>query len=172
MATPASFFIELSQSEQREWAKDLEKRLDISKISNTSVCLLDAGVNNGHPLLAPVLKDKDMHTVDPDKGTHDGGDHGTRMAEIAAYFSLEDKLETMDTIEGYHFLESVKIMNGGKDNEQELYGYITANAISLAEIENPDTIRSICMAITAPDSDIEKVFKKAFFSSYELPFWC
>lgn len=156
MATPASFFIELSQSEQREWAKDLEKRLDISKMSNTSVCLLDTGVNNGHPLLAPVLKDKDMHTVDPEKGTHDGGDHGTRMAGIAAYFSLEDKLETIDTIEIYHFLEFVKIMNGGRDNEQELYGYITANAISLAEIENPDTIRSICMAITAPDSDIEK----------------
>ena len=42
-------------------------------MSNTSVCLLDTGVNNGHPLLAPVLKDKDMHTVDPGKGTHDGG---------------------------------------------------------------------------------------------------
>ena len=72
-------------------------------------------------------------------------------------FCLEDKLETIDTIEIYHFLESVKIMNGGKDNEQELYGYITANAISLAEIENPDTNRSICMAITATDSDIEKM---------------
>ena len=27
MVTPTSFFIELSQSEQREWAKDLEKDL-------------------------------------------------------------------------------------------------------------------------------------------------
>lgn len=156
MATPTSFFVELSQSEQREWAKDLEKRLDLTKMSNTSVCLLDTGVNNGHPLLAPILRDKDMHTVDTDKGTHDVGDHGTNMAGIAAYFSIEDKLESMDTIEIYHFLESVKIMNGGKDNEQELYGDITASAVSLAEIENPETTRSICMAITAPDSDIEK----------------
>lgn len=38
MVTPTSFFVELSQPEQREWVKDLERRLDVAKMSNTSVC--------------------------------------------------------------------------------------------------------------------------------------
>ncbi|MCR3922913.1 MAG: S8 family peptidase, partial [Firmicutes bacterium] len=156
MATPVSFFVELSEEEQGDWVEDLEKRVDTSKVSNTSVCVLDTGVNNGHPLLSQVLKDKDMHAVDSNKGVHDKDGHGTRMAGIATYFNLEEKLESMAVIEVYHFLESVKIMDQGTDNKPELYGYITANAVSLAEIENPETNRSICMAITSPDSDIEK----------------
>lgn len=46
-------------------------------------------------------------------------------------------------------------MNKPNDNKEELYGYITARAISLAEIENPDVNRSICMAITG-NTNIEK----------------
>jgi len=154
MATPVSYFIELSQEEQREFIRDMVDRVDTSKRSNTAVCLLDTGVNNGHPLLNMVLKDKDMHVVDPSKDVHDKDGHGTCMAGIATYFNLEEKLESMDTIEVYHFLESIKIMDTGKDNPPELYGYITANAVSLAEIENPDINRSICMAITSEDTAI------------------
>jgi hypothetical protein len=156
MVTPVSYFVKLSQSEQREWVKDLTNRVNISEMSNTAVCLLDTGVNNGHPLLKKVLKDKDMHAVDPAKDVYDKDGHGTRMAGIAAYYNLEEKLDSMNTIEIYHFLESVKIMDNGRENKQELYGYVTASAISLAEIENPDINRSICMAITASDTDIKK----------------
>lgn len=156
MVSPTSFFVGLSAVEQREWAKDLERRVDVSNTLNTSVCLLDTGVNNGHPLLRKVLKDKNMHTVHPDKRPYDKNGHGTLMAGIATYFNLEEKLESMDTIEIYHFLESAKIMDDGKDNDKELYGYITANAVSLAEITNPNINRSICMAISTSDVDIEK----------------
>src|SRR5690554_387536 len=135
MVTPVSYFLNLSPPEQREWIDHFITRVNISEISNTSVCLLDTGVNNGHPLLEKVLKDTDMHVVDPSKDVYDKNRHGTQMAGIATYYNLEEKLESMGTIELYHFLESVKIMDKNKDNKPELYGYVTASAISLAEIE-------------------------------------
>lgn len=152
MATPTGFFDELSEADQRAFAKDLRNRLDVSSRSNTSVCLLDTGVNNGHELLEPHLGDDNMHAVDLSKGVYDNDDHGTKMAGIAAYYTLEDKVESADPIEVNHFLESVKLLDKSSDNDPELYGYVTQMAVSLAEIQNPETNRSICMAITAPTS--------------------
>ncbi len=155
MVTPTGFFDKLSESDQRDFVKDLLERLDFSSRSNTSVCLLDTGVNNGHDLLAPLLSDENMHAVDVSKGVNDIADHGTRMAGIASYYTLEDKLESSDPIVINHFLESVKLFDNGDDNKRELYGYITESAISLAEIQNPETNRAICMAVTAPANTLK-----------------
>ncbi len=149
MPIPTSFFTNLSRAEQREWSLELMDRIQLHDSSNTSVCLLDTGVNNGHPILKKLVKDSDKHTIDIIKGTDDKAGHGTKMAGIAAFFTLEDKLETMEIVEVYHFIESVKMMDKSYDNPEELYGDLTAEAISLAEIENPETKRVICMAITA-----------------------
>ncbi|HCS10327.1 MAG TPA: hypothetical protein DIV40_02615 [Clostridiales bacterium] len=155
MSTPVSFFYDLASYEQRERIKELSERIDTSKQSDTSICILDTGINNGHPLLEKVVNDKDKHAVEPYMGVDDIDGHGTNMAGIAAFFNLEDAFESNDIIEINHFLESVKIMNKPNDNKEELYGYITARAISLAEIGNPDVNRSICMAITG-NTSIEK----------------
>ncbi|MCR4612042.1 MAG: S8 family peptidase [Lachnospiraceae bacterium] len=152
MVTPISFFTDLTTWEQKEWITELEKRIDISKISNTSVCILDTGVNNAHPLLKPVLKDSDMHSVDVAKGVDDRRGHGTEMAGIATYFDLQEKLESMSVVEIYHFLESVKILNNPNDNDEDLYGAITQQAAYIVETENPNTNRTLCMAITTPES--------------------
>ena len=96
-----------------------------------------------------------MHAIDPDKGVHDNADHGTRMAGIASYFTLEEKMEGSDPIIINHFLESVKLFDRSNDNPQELYGYITQDAINLAEIQNPETNRTICMAVTAETNAIK-----------------
>ena len=137
MITPASFYTDMTAWEQKEWVAELEKRLDVSKRSNTSVCLLDTGVNNAHPLLKTVLKDTDMHTVDVARGVDDRRGHGTEMAGIATYFDLQEKLESMSVVEVYHYLESVKILNNSNDNDEELYGAITQQAAYIAETENP-----------------------------------
>lgn len=155
MVTPTGFFDNLSETDQREFVKDLSERIDVSSRSNTSVCLLDTGVNNGHELLKPLLFDENMHSVDVSQSAYDIADHGTRMAGIAAYFTLEDKLESSDPIVVNHFLESVKLFDNSGDNHRELYGYVTENAISLAEIQSPETNRSICMAVTAPTNAIK-----------------
>lgn len=152
LITPISFYTDMETWEQREWVAELEKRLDVSKSSNTSVCLLDTGVNNAHPLLKAVLKDTDMHTVDVSRGVDDRRGHGTEMAGIATYYDLQEKLESMSVVEVYHYLESVKILNDSNDNEEDLYGAITQQAAYIAETENPDANRTFCMAITTPES--------------------
>ena len=153
MITPISFYTDMATWEQREWVAELEKRLDVSKSSNTSVCLLDTGVNNAHPLLKAVLKDSDMHTVDVSRGVDDRRGHGTEMAGIATYYDLQEKLESMSVVEVYHYLESVKILNNPNDNDEDLYGAITRQAAYIAEAENPDTNRTFCMAITSSESN-------------------
>ena len=153
MPIPSSFFTDLTNAEQREWSLDLKDRIQMHNSSNTSVCLLDTGVNNGHPILEQLVKDKDRHAVDITKGVDDNSGHGTKMAGIASFFTLEDKLEIRDLVDVYHFIESVKMMDKSADNPEELYGDFTSEAISIAEIENPETNRVICMAITA-ESDL------------------
>lgn len=152
MTTPISFYTDMTAWEQKEWVEELEKRVDVSKQSNTSVCILDTGVNNAHPLLKAVLKDSDMHTVDVSRGVDDRRGHGTEMAGIAAYFDLQEKLESMSIVEVYHYLESVKILNNANDNDEEFYGAITQQAAYIAESENPNANRTFCMAITTPES--------------------
>lgn len=149
MTRSAGYFCSLSVPEQRELAQKFKERLDISSRSDTSVCILDTGVNNGHPMLEQLLADKDMHTIDLVKGVTDNDGHGTEMSGIAAFFNLEDRIDNNYPIVVNHFLESVKLFDKGDDNKQELYGCITADAISLAEIQNPSTNRAICMAVTA-----------------------
>ena len=152
LIAPVSFFTDMPTWEQKEWVADLEGRLDVTQMGNTSVCLLDTGVNNAHPLLKTVLKDSDMHTVDVARGVDDRRGHGTEMAGIATYFDLQDKLESMSVVEVYHYLESVKILNNPNDNDEDLYGAITRQAAYIAETENPNVNRTFCMAITTPES--------------------
>lgn len=153
MITPVSFYSDMDVREQRKWIYELEERLDVSKRSNTTVCLLDTGVNNAHPLLKSVLDDSDMHTVDIAKGVDDRRGHGTEMAGIATYYDLQEKLERMSAVEIYHYLESVKILNRPNDNDEELYGSITQQAAYIVEAENPEANRTFCMAITTPESN-------------------
>lgn len=156
MITPTSFFDEMKSFEQREWMTELKERIDVSKMSNTSVCILDTGINNGHPLLADVLKDSDVQAVDSRMMEYDDDGHGTKMAGIATYFNLQDKIESMEPFEVNHFLESVKIKDNVIIFAENLYGDITSRAVNLAEVENPYTNRTICMAITSDSDCIKK----------------
>jgi hypothetical protein len=49
----AAFFDELEPGEQQEWAQELLGRLQQQPADGPFVCILDTGVNNGHPLVAP-----------------------------------------------------------------------------------------------------------------------
>lgn len=165
---PISFFSDMTIWEQKEWVEDLEQRIDISNRSNTAVCILDTGVNNGHPLLKHVLEDSDMHTVDPTRGVDDRRGHGTEMAGIATYYDLQEKLESASPVEIYHYLESVKILNNPNDNDENLYGEVTRRAAYMVETENPNANRTFCMAITTPESiDIGKGIPTSWSASID-----
>jgi hypothetical protein len=153
----AAFWTEMENQEQAEWVKDLLQRSHVEPDTNVSVCILDSGVNNGHPLLEPVLKDEDCLTVNPKWGVHDhdsvGHGHGTRMAGTATYGDLRQCLASGDQIIIRHCLESVKILPPAPNSHHpDLWGYVTAQGVSRAEIQARERKRIICMAVTASDT--------------------
>lgn len=148
----ARFWLEQENKDQVQWVEDLQGRLNFNKESNVSVCLLDTGVNNGHPLISPVLSDKDCHTVNPTWGTEDKEGHGTQMSGLAIYGDLEKALEDTGPVTIHHKLESVKLIpKSGQSNSKDLYGDLTKQGINRSEIEKPDRKRTVCMAITSTD---------------------
>ncbi|HAE40254.1 MAG TPA: peptidase S8 [Candidatus Riflebacteria bacterium] len=148
----ASFWLKQSNREQAEWVKDILDRLSVVKNSDVFICILDTGINNGHPLLKPVLLDRDCLAVDDAWGSHDHHGHGTLMGGITVYGDLQDALSHRRQIELKHGLQSVKILPAKKANAPEFWGYVTAQGIYQAEIVLPEARRIICMAVTAEDS--------------------
>jgi hypothetical protein len=150
--TTAAFFMDMDAKEQTGWIENLLRRIDRPASSVSSVCILDTGVNNGHPLIQPFLSDNDCQSVDPNWGAHDHNRHGTLMAGTSLYGDLTPLLESDDSISITHVLESIKILPHDGENEPNLWGYITAQGVSLAEIQAPERKRSYCMAVSATDT--------------------
>jgi len=148
----AEFLLSQNPAEQTEWVNDLIDRLEVNNQSQVVICLLDTGVNNGHPLIEPVLSGADCQSVISEWGTNDHDKHGTLMAGLSAYGDLQSKLENSEPIRINHLLESVKILPPTGQNDPELWGDITSQAISLAEIQSPDKKRISCLATTAEDT--------------------
>lgn len=149
----ASFFIELENREQIKWARDLFDRAEIDDNTDVVVCILDSGVNNGHLLIQPVLSGTDLHAVKQDWGTNDHGGHGTLMAGTAAFGDILEVLQSDGSIRITHRLESAKILPPPPErNPQRLWGYVVAQGLYLAEIQEPDRKRIGCLAVTSTDS--------------------
>jgi len=149
----ATFWSELDNADQAEWVNDLSERLNLIN-SETAICILDTGVNNGHPLLSPVLNDNDCHSVDPAWGVYDHDSHGTLMAGIATYGNLEQHLTSRLSIPLTHRLESVKILPPRVQgmNQVHFWGHITQQAVYRAQIEAPNRKRIVCMAVTSSEA--------------------
>lgn len=145
-----TFFEELSNNEQQEWIDELLGRTHFQN-DNVAICLLDTGLTASHPLLNRAIQDDGIQTVKSAWGTGDHQGHGTEMAGIALYRDLRQVLEDTGNIFISHKVESVKILPPTGANPYELYGAITEQAVSLAEISNPNTKRILCMAVTSPE---------------------
>ncbi|SFL37114.1 Subtilase family protein [Nitrosomonas aestuarii] len=152
----AEFFDSLSPEEQPEWVNDLNDRLTLpdEKADVPHICLLDTGVNNGHPLLQSALADADIHSVEPAWGLNDADGHGTGMAGIAIIGNLTDALIDKHPISVGHRLESVKIIpgDGANGGDPQHHGYLTTEAVSRPVITAPYRKRIFSMAVTAKDN--------------------
>lgn len=152
----AEFFDSLRPQEQPEWLADLLGRIQFAGPEELVpyVCLLDTGVNNGHPLIAPSLANSDQHTVEPAWGTEDSDGHGTAMAGLALIGNLTDALDSNNPIDVGHRLESVKLLpqDGANHGNARHHGYLTTEAVGHPEVTAPKRHRAFEMAITARDN--------------------
>ena len=152
----AEFFDSSPPNEQSEWLDDLLSRTRFATVTEQCpyVCLLDTGVNRGHPLLAPALASDDLHTVVPGWGTDDDDGHGSGMAGLALAGNLTDLLAGNGSVELTHRLESVKLMptDGATGTDPHLHGYLTMEAVARPEVTDPSRLRVFGMTITARDN--------------------
>lgn len=149
----AGEFTSLPPSGQAEFINNLIGRTTVASPSVGRVCILDTGVNRGHPLLEQSLSSEDAQTWDAEWGANDHDGHGTEMAGVCLYGSLRDSLYGDEQVDLNHRLESVKILPPQGTNDAPDYGPITVGSMALAEIVSPETNRVYCMAITAPGDD-------------------
>jgi len=146
--TPAKF-VEWSNVQQAARATELASRLIVPENRDVAVCILDTGVTQSHPLLAPALDATDVHAYDPGWPGGDNHGHGTNMAGTALYGDLMPLMVGGGEVPLTHCLESVKILPDQGENEPRLYGAITAESIARAEVQAPHRRRAVCMAVTS-----------------------
>jgi hypothetical protein len=147
----ASVLIQMENRDQLERVQELLARTQFDGNGDVTVTILDSGINNGHLLIQPVLANDDLHTVKAEWGTEDHGGHGTLMAGTVAYGDLVGALNSGSPILISHRLESAKILPPQGRNPERLWGYVTAQGISRAEIQAPNRRRVGCLAVTATD---------------------
>lgn len=153
----AAFFGDAPPEEQAAWADDLMRRTTMPPSDSPVVCVLDTGINRGHPLLQNLIAPADATAVDPTWGANDDGGgpdsmgHGTEMAGLSAYGDLAPLLASAGPVLLRNRLESVKILPPRGGNPPELYGAITAQAVARPEITAPNRRRVFSLAVTATD---------------------
>jgi hypothetical protein len=152
----AEFFDALPPAEQPAWLDDLLGRTVVPEegAEVPHVCIVDTGVNHGHPLIAVVLTASDSHTVEPGWGTDDSDGHGTAMAGLAMVGNLTEALASNDPVQIGHRLESVKVLpeDGANGGDARHHGYLTTEAVARPEITAPQRRRLFSLAVTARDN--------------------
>lgn len=148
----ASIFMEIPRLEQKQWVDDLLERIQRPTDEAPRICLLETGVNAGHPLLQVAAYLSDLHAVDPAWGIDDHDGHGTAMAGLGLYGDLAEALGGNQGVELAARLESVKILPPPpRANHPDLYGRITEQAVYRVEVSRPEALRTFVMAVTALD---------------------
>lgn len=149
----AEFFDNLTPVDQYAFTEELLRRIVFRPADETTVrvCLLDTGVNRGHPLIAPACAPKDCHAINPGWGEDDHHGHGTELAGIALLGDLVPVLDSADALEVSHHLESVKIVPPIGHTPHDLLGVVTRDAVEIVELMGDGERRVFCLSSTTSD---------------------
>jgi hypothetical protein len=139
---------------QHDWVAELAQRVTAPSQDAPVVCTLDTGVAAAHPLIAPGLRG--AWAYDGAWGVDDHephGGHGTPLAGLVLYGDLEPLMNDARAVTLTHGAESMKLLppHGFPPTKPPSYGVVTQGAVSAVEIEQPDKVRSFCIATSATD---------------------
>lgn len=146
------FLFDEYRGEQREWVEDLRNRVQINPDTNSVICVLDSGVNNGHPLLESIIPEQNCGSV-VGEGIADRDGHGTKMCGTVIYGDMSSCLANAKKVQIENQVGSIKLYPHGRPNPKEAWGFLTEQAVSTSEIIFPRKTVCYCMAITAEDSE-------------------
>ena len=146
------FLFDEYRNEQQEWVEDLHNRVQFNPNTNSVICVLDSGANNGHPLLEPIIPERNCGSV-VGEGLADRDGHGTRMCGTAIYGDMSSCLASTQKIQIDNQVGSIKLYPNGLSNPKEAWGFLTEQAVLTSEIIFPHKTVCYCMAITAEDSE-------------------
>lgn len=152
--TAPSLVVRLEAAEQVELIDDLLQRVDRPPADAPAVCVLDTGVNEGHPLLQPAIDTADVFSWQPAWGADDKDDHGTAVSGTVLYGDLRDHLARHERVALSHAVESVKIFTShARDDGPDLYGVVVRDSVAMVESNKPDRQRVFASAIVSGAHD-------------------
>lgn len=151
LSTNFGLVIELASDPGFALKVDSLERIVPPSLAANAVCLLDSGINHGHPLLEPVVPPDGLQTLHPAWGTADDPalPHGTMMAGLAGYGELTHSLATDLSVGLSHWVESVKMVQTGLPHQPHLYGDVTRESVGRIEVAAPLRPRVFSMQVTS-----------------------
>lgn len=149
-----SLISKLEAAQQVELTDDLLKRVRRAPSDAPAVCVLDTGVNEGHPLLQPAIDAADVFSWHPAWGSDDKDDHGTAVSGTVLYGDLRNHLGSQGLVALSHIVESVKIFTRHALGKiPDLYGVVIRDSVAIIESSKPNRRRLFVSAIVSEAHD-------------------